>query len=295
MRGDRMHADGGIADQRTAIAGERVGIHPHQGIRHRRGHRPHRAQPMLEEATDAAAEVGLVLGHQGRDLTRRQRDDGRGLVAIERQQGHRAAIAEPLPGGVLVRHLDLHAADQHRFAEVTQLRADPQQAAGGGEAAVGSDHQPRGQLAAIGQGHHVVGRARADGRDGGLVQDLQTRLALHALPGGATEQMVWHQPAQVVTGALVRGEGQRERRAAIHHLGIAQRGNLGGIQLRPQAQRCQDLAGGMGQRDLTAIERGLRQRGTRLLFDQGDAQAGIGQRASEAQPGRARAHHHHIH
>ncbi len=250
---------------------------------------------MFKVFADALPEAGLVLCQQRLDLTWRQRDHRRSLVTVERQQRQGAAIAEPLPRSVLVRHLDLHAADQHRLAEVAHARADAQHAPGRGKAAVGRHDQLRVQFAAVGQGHRAVAGAGQDATHTALVQDFQVGLALHAVPRRAPDQMVGHQPTEVAAVLFTGSEGQRERRAAVHHPRIAQRRYFSRIEPGPQAQMLQDLARGMGQRDLAAIERSLGQRRARLLFHHGHLQARAGQRTRETQPGRSGANHQHIH
>jgi hypothetical protein len=113
----------------AALADEAVRVHTHQRIRLRRGHRLHPAQAVFEAGTDGLTEGHLVHRQQRLDLPRRQRDHRRCLALVERQQRHRAAVAEPLPGGVVMVALDLHAAHQHRLAEVAHLRADAEHAA----------------------------------------------------------------------------------------------------------------------------------------------------------------------
>ncbi len=295
MRGDRMHAHRGITDQRRTLADEAIRVHTHQRIRLRRGHRLHPAQAVFEAGTDGLTEGYLVHRQQRLDLPRRQRDHRRCLALVERQQRHRAAVAEPLPGGVVMVALDLHAAHQHRLAEVAHLRTDAEHAAGGGEAAVSGHQQPRMQLAAVIEFDHVALRIGLHAQHLAPVEQLQAVLALHGIPRGATDQMVGYQPAQRLAVDLAAGEGQRERRAAVHHLGIAQFSDFGLRQALPQPQLLHALPRGMGQRDLTAIKGGLGQRLARLHFDQPDLQPAAGQRAREAQTCRSGADHHHVH
>ena len=233
MRGDRVHADCGIADQCRTLADKAVRVHTYQRIRLRRGHRLHAAQAMFEATADGLTEGHLIHCQQFFNLPRRQRDHRRRLALVERQQRHRAAVAEPFPGSVAMVALDLHAAHQHRLAEVAHLRTDAEHAAGGGEAAVSGHQQPRMQLAAVIEFDHMALCIGLHALHLAPVEQLQAVLALHGIPCSTADQMIGHQPAQRLAVDLAAGEGQRERRATIHHLGIAQFSDFGVRQALP--------------------------------------------------------------
>ncbi|MEQ9728849.1 hypothetical protein ABRP29_24780, partial [Pseudomonas sp. WHRI 8822A] len=88
--------------------------------------------------------------------------------------------------------------------------------------------------------------------------------------GGAADQMIGHQPAQVA--GLPRGgcESQRKRRMAIHHSRIAQWRDRIGRHVLPEATCFQLGARCMRQRDLASIEGRIGKVFARLLVDQRD-------------------------
>ena len=69
----------------------------------------------------------------------------------------------------------LHAADQHGLAEILELRADAQQAAGFRKAAVGGHQQTAVEQAAITQFYLHLIRAVANGAYLGCAQQLYGR------------------------------------------------------------------------------------------------------------------------
>ncbi|MCW0450851.1 hypothetical protein NB706_003685 [Xanthomonas sacchari] len=287
MRGHRMHAHRGVADQGIALGDEALRIDGHQRIRLRPHQWRHRAQAMLEAATDLRPQRRLVHLQQRLRAFRRQGQHCRGLVAVQRQQRHGAAVTEPLPGGLMVRALVAHPTHQHGSAEIAQLRADPAHAPRAGKTAVGRHHQPRRHAAPVGELQLRLARVAAQCLHRDTIEQGQTGLVLHRGERGAADQMIGHQPAEIATAALARREGQCERRGTVHHPRIAQRRDRLRVDPRPQVQLIQQCSRGMGQGDLAAVEGGLRQRRARLRLDQRQRQAAAGQRAGEAQAGRA--------
>ena len=185
-----------------------------------------------------------------------------------------------------MRLFDRDATHQHALAVVVRARTDAEHPPQLREAAVSGHQQPRahpvaafprqGNLPAVANhaGHALPG------------QQLHACLRRHQLVRGAADQVIGHQPAQLPAATVGRAHAQPAVRIAVDHLGIAQLGHLACIEALPQAQPHQDLARGMGQRDLAAVEGRLGDRRQRLLLDQRDRQPAACKRACETQAGR---------
>ncbi|MCY1402207.1 hypothetical protein D9M71_173430 [compost metagenome] len=295
MCGNRMHAHCRVTDQRTARPGETFRIDANQRIDMPRAQQTHAAQAPVEATLDLAGEGFLAHLLQRCHLPLRQGQHYRGTVAIQRQQGQRLAIAEPLPGHLLVRALMRHAADQHGLAEILHARADAEHAPGFRETAVGRYQQSRIHLIAIGQRQPYAIALHLQCGDSAFSHQSDIGTLGHRRIGRPANRLVRHQIAQLLRVRLAGLDPQGEQRGTIEHLGIAQRRDILGGDPRPQAERLHLCARGMGERDLAAVFRRIGQRGEWLAVDQQDRQAVSGQRAGQAQSRRPGADDGNVH
>ena len=306
MGRDRVHAHGGIAQQCAAVARKALGIHGHQRVSVPLAHQRHGPQPVVELGLHLGGKGFGALGHQCRCIGRARRDHHRAQrmprlwVIGQGQHGQRAVVAK-----TFVRHVAMglgvaHAADDDGAAKVAHLCANAQLAARGRIAAVGG-HQQRGRQAlgwgASGTSRHIVQLCmpgqRGCARDLGLGDQLHPRRARRHGIGGAAQRMVGHDEAQRAGCCTLRGlRGAQLQRAvlaqrAVVYLGFADGAHFMPGQQAPAAQALQCVAAGVGQRDLTAVWRGRRQRAVALLLDHRGGEPGLRQGGGQRQARRA--------
>ncbi len=297
MRGHRVHAHGGVADQGETRRDEALGINPDQRIGVTAARAFHFAQTTLIAPGDVALEVGVGQLQQGLHLMLRQGEHHGREVFGQGQQGQGLADAEPLPRGVVMRLLMLHAAHQHGLAEVVRVGPDAHLAAGFGEPAVGGDQQLRPDSLGRGSGRRCLRRFEvelnalrigAHRAQAGLVVQGVFALALHRSPKRAADLLIGHEGAELGFAAQ-RRYAHGMRIVAVEHHGVFERKHLIGRDVVEHPGLAQGAQGAQAERNFAAVERGVGQRGRALLLDEGDAQAAASQRPHHGQTGRAGA------
>ena len=149
MGGDGVHADGGIANQRQAVADEAGGVDGDQGVEVAGADEVHVPQAGCVALGDFGVERRLRQRGEAGGLLGWESDDEGALVAVQRQDGDGLADAEPFGGDGVVRQGVRHAADQHGFAEIQHAGGDADAAAHFGKAGVCGDDQAGGNLGRV--------------------------------------------------------------------------------------------------------------------------------------------------
>ena len=306
MRGDGMHADGGVAEQRKTVSGKAVRVDCDQRIGVALAHELHGPQSAIELRLHLGGEgfgrqahefqrLGAVGGHHGGAQVRAGE-----RIVLQRQHGQRALVAKAFVGDVFVRALVLHAADDDGAAKVGHLRAHAELAARGGKSAVGGHHQRCAQRGLGLIGALVFNRGAVSGcahaQHLGVVENLHARALGGDRMGRAAQRVVGHDPAEVFLAAAQRIEAHARRAAhrAVVHMGLADAADFVGGEFGPRAQRLEQFHTRVGEGDLASVFGRRGQCGCALLLQHDAGKARLRQRNRQRQPRRSAAHDQHI-
>ena len=191
----------------------------------------------------------------------------------------------------MVRLLVRHGAQKHGAAKVVHVGANAHGATGAGKTAVGRNQQSSRKGLAAGQPHM---RAFSVGVGmGHTLAGQQGDVAIFVLcgaqfgKGGASDQVVGHQPAQfgVAREAVLDAHGVG--RQAVEHLGVAQgreRRGFIAFDASPQAQHTHLVGGALRQCDFAAVVGRVFQCGQRLWVRDADGQPAARERTRQAEP-----------
>jgi len=176
--------------------------------------------------------------------------------------------------------------DDAHLAVGCVVRAQPGRAAHPGVASVGTDQQSGRQRAAVGERQHGGVGAQVEGLRRGRAEQRQVALALDVLPQLAGHQRGFEYPAEFVDAGFVGGEVEARAGVAVYLHGVDRR-DAPGVKVLPGADLAQEVGVGRADRVDAGVPTG--RAGRRVIFDEGDSEAGIAQRAGQREAGEAAA------